>query len=211
MHQTYSRMTTWLLVVMLLLTACQPVLLDPARAESKPQLVSTAPIHEFPFEETNVITGTLSTLQRMPEGVHVSLETKGLTPGDAYTLWWVVFNYPDDCTKQGCLPQNLMEAKMAAMVKYGIGAIADESGTATFEAFLPVGDVTGALDNNSGFPFEVLEPAPGLTEPLTAEFHVVLRTHGAALDDPTEQLTTFNGGCNPECFNVQVAMHIPDR
>ena len=200
-----------MLIFILLLTACQPVLLEPEKAVDEPQLISTTLMHEFPFQETNNVVGTLSTLVRTAEGAHVLLETTGLTPGDAYTLWWVVFNYPDDCTKQGCLPQNLMEAKMAAMVKYGVGAIANEDGTATFEAFLAVGDVTGALDNSSGFDFELFEPAPGLIEPLSAEFHVVLRSHGAALDDPTEQLTTFNGGCNPECFNVQMAMHIPDR
>lgn len=100
---------------------------------------------------------------------------------------------------------------MAAIVKYGVGAIADESGKATMEAFLPIGDVTGALDNESGFDFPLFEPVPGLAEPFTAEFHVVLRTHGAVFADPTEQLATFNGGCNPECFNIQVAMHIPNR
>lgn len=211
MRQSCSWMVSWMLLLLVLLAACQPIQPVATVREGVAEVLSTAPMHVFPFAEDNLVAGTLSTLKRTPEGVYVSLETKGLSPGHTYTLWWVVFNYPNECSDQGCIPQNLMEAKIAAMVKYGIGAIADETGAATFETFLAIGDITGALDNQSGFDFEVVEPAPGLIEPFTAEFHVVLRSHGAALADPSEQLTTFNGGCNPECFNVQVAMHVPSQ
>lgn len=211
MRQGNSWLISAALLVVLLLTACQPIQPITRPAAEDGEMRSTAAIHAFPFAEDNVVAGTLSTLERTAKGVHVSLETTGLTPGSAYTLWWVVFNYPHECSTQGCIPQNFMEAKVAAMVKYGVGAIADETGAATFDTFLSVGDVAGALDNNSGFDFEVVEPAPGLIEPLTAEFHVVLRSHGTALPDPTEQLTSFNGGCNPECFNAQVAMHVPTQ
>lgn len=173
-------------------------------------LTGSTSVHQFPADDTNVINGTLSTLQRTPEGATVEIKTVGLTPGDAYTLWWVVFNYPIGCSDGGCIPQDLMQAKIASMVKYGSGAIAKADGTATFRAFLPVGDAQGALDNASGFPWQLVEPAPGLLEPLNAELHAVIRSHGAALDDPTEQLASFNGGCNPECFNVQAVMHLSD-
>ena len=77
-------------------------------------------------------------------------------------------------------------------------------------ANLAAGDTADALDNSSGFPFELIEPAPGLLDPLTAEVHAVIRTHGAALDDPNEQLSTFSGDCNPECVNVQATLHTPE-
>lgn len=170
---------------------------------------SSAEMHQFPVDATNVVEGTLSILQRTPEGVTIEVKTVGLEPGHAYTLWLAVFNYPDECSDRGCVPQDMIQMKIASMVKYATGAIAKADGTATFRSSLPIGDVEGALDNGSGFPFELVEPAPGLLEPLGAEIHAIIRSHGAALDDPSEQLASFNGGCNPECFNVQAVMHIP--
>jgi hypothetical protein len=38
-----------------------------------------------------------STLVRTAHGVSTKVETSALAPGDAVTLWWIVFNNPDAC------------------------------------------------------------------------------------------------------------------
>lgn len=41
---------------------------------------------------TSDIAGATSTLQKNADGVELILDTTELTPGDAYTVCWVVFN-----------------------------------------------------------------------------------------------------------------------
>jgi hypothetical protein len=208
-----------MLVLTAALSACQIVVPAPVAAEPAPEsasaptedtvvpIVSTANVHLFPADGENDVAGATSSLERRPDGVTLTIETVDLTPNEAYTVWWVVFNNPAACAQEQCMGPDLSNPETVAMVSYATGEIADENGQATFEASLTVGDATGALDNNSGFPFELVEPAPGLLNPLTAEIHGVIRTHGAALDDPQEQLSSFNGGCNPECVNVQAVLY----
>jgi hypothetical protein len=52
----------------------------------------------------------------------------------------------------------------------------------------------------------------GLEDPHGAAIIVVLQDHGAAHEDPDaleRQLTSFQGACNPECEDVQIAAHVP--
>lgn len=86
MRQYCLWMSSLSLLSLLVLTACQPIQPIP-RAAADAELVSTTFLHELPFTEDNVVVGTLSTLKRTAAGVHVSLETTGLIPGDVYTLW----------------------------------------------------------------------------------------------------------------------------
>src|SRR3989337_1830612 len=46
-------------------------------------------------------TGGQSTLTRTEDMVHVTVEAR-LRAGNAYTLWWVVFNNPAACSAPGC-------------------------------------------------------------------------------------------------------------
>jgi len=59
---------------------------------------STSPV----FRIADVLGGTpvpvgSSTLVGTGNGVSTTLDTTALAPGDVVTLWWVVFNDPDDC------------------------------------------------------------------------------------------------------------------
>ena len=36
-----------------------------------------------------------ATLKRSKEGVNVTIHTTELGPGNAYTIWWIIFNNPD--------------------------------------------------------------------------------------------------------------------
>jgi hypothetical protein len=72
----------------------------------------------------------------------------------------------------------------------------------TYGGFRALGDTFGIFGGTF---------AGGLIFPMTAEIHMVIRTHGTASTDPavlTQQLTTHDGGCPPNtCSNIQVSIH----
>lgn len=52
----------------------------------------------------------------------------------------------------------------------------------------------------------------GREGPHGAVIIAIVQDHGAAKADPElleRQLTMFQGACNPECEDVQVAVHVP--
>ena len=136
------------------------------------------------------IDGTSSTLRRNEDGMTVNFKTNGLIPGNAYTMWWVIF---------GDAPGP------PVLVTYATGHIASGSGKGNFSSHINVGDI---FDN-----------------PLTAETHIVLRSHGQAQQGVIpSQIHTIDGGCAPDaypsgpvlyadsdelgyCANIQVAIH----
>src|SRR5262245_32737509 len=48
-----------------------------------------------------------STLVRMEHGVYGIVRTAGLEPGDAITVWWIIFNYPENCSYAECSPDDV--------------------------------------------------------------------------------------------------------
>lgn len=133
---------------------------------------------------------------RMETGVSVKIETVGLTAGDAVTMWWAVFNAPENCSEtcdendvfnldadgkfilndNGSPPFNGPGHEAAQIsVSYADGHVIDEGGAATFLGQLPVGDLSRTLFG------------PGLTNPMGAVIHLVLRTHGKAI--PAKSMT----------------------
>ena len=49
----------------------------------------------------------------------------------------------------------------------------------------------------------------GLTEPMTAEVHILVRSHGPELEDFDTQTGSLNGGCPPNtCANLYVSPHL---
>jgi hypothetical protein len=83
------------------------------------------------------------------------------------------------------------------------GIVVGDSGEGQFSALLGVADMPGAFWG------------PSLLNPMGAEVHLVLRTHGQI--DPAsfdEQISTFMGGCaaefpNEPCADIQFAVHLP--
>jgi len=140
------------------------------------------------------IEGTSSTLHRDKDGITVNFKTDGLIPGNAYTLWFVVFG----------------DSPGPPSSTHAAGHIVGGSGKGNFSGHLSVGDL---FDNMNVF-----------NNPLTAEVHMALRTHGPAQSGMIpEQTQTMDGGCTsgypsgpflyPDsdvvgyCANIQVAMH----
>ena len=181
-----------------------------------------APVFDF---LGNQQPGT-SMLARTRNGVSVSIGTSGtgIFPGFAYTFWCVVFNEPEDCiTPDGqggtmCGEEDVFVDPEPAMVDvlYCGGNVTGNDGTLHMAGHRKRGD-------NSGSVFDALgAPSPGLVYPLTAEVHLVPRSHGPKVPDQMPaQIHDFFGGCvdflDPpeiadevgECSDVQFSIHLP--
>ena len=137
------------------------------------------------ISDPSVVVGT-STLTRTERGISFSLETTGLEPGHAVTIWWMVVN-PDG----------------GMAVLYAAGHVIDEDGTAEFGGYLQVGDSDGyAMGDDTS-----------LEDALDATVYLVVRDHGPAKPGlVNQQIQTF-GVCNPEgvehCTDLQISEHRP--
>lgn len=176
----------------------------------------------YRFADGSEVDGAWSTLRRYENGLAMSLHTSDLVPGDTYTVWWVIFNEPQNCSDGICNEDDLFvldengaivmdefnqrvmdpEALVAPQIsiQYATGSLIDEDGSGDFAAAVGVGDVPGIV------------AGPGLVNPDTAEVHVVVRTHGPKVDALfTDQILTFGGGCEPAdappCADIQFAVH----
>jgi hypothetical protein len=131
--------------------------------------------------DPSVVVGT-STLTRTDSGISFSLETSGLEPGHAVTVWWMVAN-PDG----------------GVAVLYAAGHVIDDSGTATFGGYLQVGDSEGY----------VMGTDTTLEDALGATVYLVVRDHGPANPSTVyKQIHTF-GTCNTSCTDLQMSVHQP--
>ena len=130
--------------------------------------------------DPSVVVGS-STLTRTDSGISFTLETSGLQPDYAYTVWWMVGN-PDG----------------GVAVLYAAGHLVGGSDT-TFAGYLAVGDTDGW----------VMGDDQSLEDALAATVTLVVRDHGPRQADIiADQIRTF-GACNPTCTDVQVAVHVP--
>ncbi len=155
-----------------------------------------------------------SVLNINDNGVSFNLKTTGLTSGNAYTLWLVVFNNPDGCNENGCNgdefePENA-EFFAAAMIDviYGTGHIVGGSGKATFSGHQKAGNNSGSIFGPDSY---------GLIDSKQAEIHLIVRDHGPKIPgNVRRQISEFEGP-NPEdclngeaCQDVQFAVHPPE-
>ncbi|MEH6537130.1 MAG: hypothetical protein V7719_12100 [Psychroserpens sp.] len=164
-----------------------------------------------------------STLHRSKNGVTINFKVENLTPGYAYTLWWVIWNNPGNCgVPNACLDTDFGIADQVAVeVLYATGHVIGNSGKGNFSAHLSVGDDSGSINSLFGLP-----PAGGLQSgnAFGAEVHAVLRSHGPAVPGVVdEQINSYNGGCAVqlgvftgnipdevgECGDILAAIHAP--
>lgn len=166
----------------------------------------TVPVQWFADDSDS---GGRSHLTRLEPMVLLTLEAEGLVPGDAYTLWWVVFNNPAGCV-DGCDADDLVPGGAALpAVGNASGNVAKADGTLEFGARLPVGS------NTPGH--QVLFGADGTPEGAMllssedAEIHLVVQSHGQARGGKRlqQQLAMVNTACTPACADVQFAVHEP--
>lgn len=188
--------------------------------QSEESTTSTTTVQRF--SDYSPVDEAWSTLTRYESGVVATFSTNELTPNDVVTMWWVVFNAPENCS-DACGEDDLfrfddagelvvgengaelnfeqIEAAEIALIG-GTGSVINEDGTGNFSAVLSASE-----NPNTVF-------GPSLTDPMGAEIHLVLRTHGEVNEETlAEQLILFNGGCDVEfpnepCQDLQFAVHI---
>jgi hypothetical protein len=133
------------------------------------------------ISDPSVVVGS-STLTRTAGGISFTLQTSGLEPGHAYTIWWMVTN-PDG----------------GVAVLYAAGHVVGGSDTTTFAGYLAVGDSDG----------QVMGDDQTLEDALAATVTLVVRDHGPGRPDIlNDQIRTFDA-CNPTCADLQTSVHPP--
>jgi hypothetical protein len=179
-----------------------------ARADPEGHLLQYQSANMFVFGKPNDLLPGAATLTRSPKGISYSVHTSGLTPGHAYTVWVVVFNRPENCV-DGCNAPDVSVPAVRAAVGYGASYIAGQNGNSNFHGSLNRGSPPAGRQVNEG-----VVPAGTtnrLEDPMRAEIHLVVRTHGMPIaGQAAQQLTTFELGC-AVCANVQAAMFLPPK
>jgi len=175
------------------------------------------------FFDTENPVGT-SRVIRTPSGATAIFQTSGLPAGQAVTLWFIIFNNPENCVANPCQPSDLGDLATGGDFHFGAGNVTGGRGNATFAGHLQVGDVSGSGWAEFGAP-----PVP-LDDPYAAEIMLAIHSHGPKMtgQDLKYQLNSFLGGCavflgpggfaaSPddvpdapgECSTIQFSHHLP--
>ena len=203
-------MFTFIFTALIGLSGCDSLSIEDAtlEAESRANAKRATTATVYTFDDLTEV-GT-STLRRNHFAVATEFTTSQLKKNDAYTLWWVVFDAPENCSAPGCGVDDVMQAisggpnpSEVSMIGAAGGSVAGPDRRARYSSTLKKNDTS------------LVAFGDGLDNPLTAEIHYVLRTHGPAIPGMIEeQTTTALGGCLPGqpnegmCVDVQFAVHI---
>ena len=142
------------------------------------------------------IEGTTARLVTGPEGASMHLQTTGLSPGNAVTIWFVAVQKPELCEKNPCSPVEAMGMlEMETVAVNGGGTIVSKDGTIEVSAHLPAGKVpTNLFDKD-------------FVSPETAEYHLVIHDHGPLIPElAADMVSSYRGGCTLD----SVPPHYPD-
>ena len=175
-----------------------------------------APFGCVPGVDCNVVGS--GQLVRSAQGVSMSIQTTGLDQA-AYTVWWIVFNSPANCSDGVCGEDDIFifdddgnivgpnvpgrEAAEISVLR-AAGNVVGAAGRTGFAGHLQAGNTKGQ---------ELF--GPGLTNVEGAEIHLVVRSHDKALHGPDypgmvqEQISTVGGGCGVDgnvCEDQQFAL-----
>jgi len=136
----------------------------------------------------------------------------------AATNWLVIFNNTDGCATSPCSEADIVQGDFTipdepvftgnaaeVAICYLTGQVIQANGRATFAASFAAGQ-----NYDCFHPFDFGKF--GLVDD-TAEVHIVLQEHGAALETGEgleDQVAYFLGECNPDCNDTQFAIHLSD-
>jgi hypothetical protein len=184
---------SYLLLMVVLLSACSDQM-DPVSVNEKKGLTGSSEIRAnleahsisnvYWFEDGSEIEGAVATLLRTDSNVNTTLKTTGLDTHHTYTVWWVIFNYPDEC-ENGCGEPDLFNDDVGGSVLYAAGHVIGGNGKGNFAGSLKTGDLSGCQAPWDAFNLELIGGEDeldmcreGLVDPHGAEIHLVVRTHG---------------------------------
>lgn len=187
-----------LLLSTILLVSCgeedsvSPQLTSTDNLESRTPAVHCESVLVTGVPNNIVVVGT-TTLTRNKNGINMTIKAEDLVPGHAYTVWWVVWNYPEFCDGP-CDDPDIFNADVQPEILFATGHVAGGSGKGNFGAGLDENDATGTINQE----FFGLPSYGGLHDAMHAEIHLVLRDHGPSIPGQVhEQISTYAGGCDP--------------
>ena len=158
----------------------------------------TANIVDF---NTGVPVAGAGTLTRTMESATARIYTTGLAKKAAYSIWWVVWNDPSECTG-ACGEDDLNVTGNS--VFYAGGFVTGTDGTVNVSVHVDAGDLANGID--------VLIPG-GLEvgHGLLAEIHLVIRSHGSIIEGMADvQVGSFFGACDINtCTDDQAVAFVP--
>jgi hypothetical protein len=152
-----------------------------------------------------IVPGSSATLVRTDTGVTMTIHTSGLVPGAVHTVWWFIYNKPDECATDPCTFADfeIEDNPVQATTLYATGHVIGNNGVGNFAAYLGEGDT-------SGYTVPPNPPTPegdelGLVDARKAQIQLGVRSHGQPIPGMVkDQISTFNGGCPPNsCQNEQ--------
>lgn len=141
---------------------------------------------QAPLGNVGQVEGASASLVRNNNGISYRIQTEDLNPGNAYTLWLVVINNPEECSTTPCpAPELLGNPAVDAQVGYAAGVVAAGSGKVTMAGSAKIGPLGGWLANRS------------LEDPHAAEIHLVVNDHGPKIPEfMPGMIKTYRGGCS---------------
>jgi len=169
-------------------------------------------------------TGGDSFLTRTPGMVLATVEAANLTPGDAYTVWWIVFNNPGACMPEVepgpplCDEDDFFHRYGSECSTSGGGRNRRWQRDREHSEGRWHGRVRrpAEAERHSGA-HQILFPAGMVGDVLLtasgndAEVHLVIHNHGQARGGPQQlsQLAHVETGCTPLCSDIQFTVHKP--
>ena len=123
-----------------------------------PASAGTTRSNVYRFSDGSPVSGASSVVATSDAGARLNLHTEGLPAGHSVTVWWVIFNEPQNCTHPeaglrcgpGDLPPFGGDDSAVTSIVYAAGHGIGGSGQATFAGRLAEGDTDGALFGNDG-------------------------------------------------------------
>lgn len=220
LHRGREALLAALLTVVLALAVALTATADSGPSQQEDTEVLT-------FAEQEVVEGATARLVRGDDTLSTRTDTRDLDHGHVMTLWWVVFNNPDECEHgeppaacgEADLFNDANEAVKPSCV-YADGSVVGGNGHARFSDRLAVGEARDSCIDFFVDAEEGLEGEDhGLVDPVGAEVHLVVHSHGPRIPGKVaEQRSTFDGGCDKvlgpgqteldsgECSDLQFAV-----
>lgn len=173
-------------------------------ANAEKSSYQVADLYDFPAM-SEALSGAVS-LTRMKGGLEANISASGLDANAAYTVWWTIFNKPENCYNGAgnCNILDLFNPDAMPSLFYATGFVTGGEGMVNVTARLRDGDlpkgtntlIPGGLHDGNGF---------------GAEVQIVLRTHGDIIPGRTaEQISSYYGACEVNtCAETQIAVFSP--
>lgn len=137
------------------------------------------------------VDGASARLQRLETELVTRTDSAELAPGHVETLWWVIFNNPEECATAPCGLGDLFDPAVEAACLAADGAIAGGNGRVAFQDRLAIGEVRDSCLPHFG------GTDHGLIDPWGAEVHLMIHDHGPVQPGLVPEMrSTFAGGCD---------------